>query len=183
MKEKLHHDIVPGLVFFIPLVPLRTTPSVQFHDLPGGFIEYIHSIDRVHHDVGAFSPIAVNRPDVRAWYMHPDQEDNLLVLGGERVVELYTSTHGAIETFVVTPNSIVHRGKEIHSGPALLGWPTHVFHRVTSPQGSISMNFARHFPNFDLDTNFNIYDVDVTAGTYTLLREGKTDQPLRDVGE
>lgn len=183
MKEKLHHDIIAHLAFFIPLLPLRTTPSVQFHDLPGGFIEHIHSVDRVRHEVGAQSPVATNRPDIRAWYMHPDQEDNLLVLHGERVVELYTPSHGTIETFTVLPDSLFHNGKEIHSGPALLGWPTHVFHRVVSPEGSVSINFARHFPNFNLDTNFNIYNVNISSGTYTLLREGKTDQLLRDVGE
>ena len=59
----------------------------------------------------------------------------------------------------------------------MLVWPTRVFHRITSgEQGSISLNFAVRNPSFDIDTNFNIYDLDTATGRFKVLRLGRADQ-------
>ena len=176
-------DIVPGVAYFIPLAALRQTPKVNFHALPHDLVKEIAAIDRVEHDVGAYSPIAKDRPELRAWYMHPHQEDNLLVLRGKRDIDLYTIKHGVVERFQATPHAIQHNGKTVFEGPALLGWGTHVFHRVTSPDGSVSMNFARHFDGFNIKDNFNIYELNTETGEYTTVREGHLDQPVQDMGE
>lgn len=176
-------DIIPGLVYFVRLGVLRETPNVHFHDFPTEFVLLISAVDRVEHGVGAYSPIARDRPELRPWYMHPNQEDNLLVLCGQRNIDLYTKEHGSVETFEATPHFIKHNGRVVVEGPALLGWGAGVFHRVQSPGGSISLNFARHFDGFNLDTNFNIYDLDTGTGEYTAVRIGKSDQPEQFVGE
>ncbi len=169
-------DIVPGLCFVRPLPPLRSTPSVEFNVVP--LLDGLSAIDRVKHAPGAYSPSIAGSPD-RPWYMHPDQEDNLLVCDGLRVVELYSVEHGKIERFEVTPNELRRDGEVLYSGLHIFGWPVSVFHRVHSPQGSVSLNFARHFAEFDLKTNFNIYDLDLETGTYTVRRAGHLDQPAR----
>jgi hypothetical protein len=166
--------IFPGLCFVRPLPPLRTTPSVEFNAVP--MIEGLSAIDRVKHFPGAFSPSVAGSED-RPWYMHPDQEDNLLVCHGLRIVELYSAEHGKMERFEVTPNELRHEGKVVYSGLHIFGWPVDVFHRVHSPEGSVSLNFARHFVNFDIKTNFNIYDLDVETGAYQVRRAGHLDQP------
>jgi hypothetical protein len=176
-------DVIPGVAFIIPLNELRETPNVHFHDLPVELVKEVAVIDRVEHGVGAFSPIARNEPDLRPWYMHEHQEDNLLVLCGQRNIHLYTKAHGVVEEFEATPHFIKHKGAVVHQGPALLGWGTHVFHRVVSPGGSISMNFARHFEGYDQTTNFNIYELNTATGEYSLVRVGADDQPAQDVGE
>lgn len=179
----LREDVIPGLAYIIRLGVLRDTPNVHFHDLPSEFVKEISAIDRVEHGVGAFSPIARDLPDLRPWYMHQNQEDNLLVLCGQRNIDLYTPGHGSVESFEVTPHFVKHNGTVVAEGPVLLGWGVGVFHRVTSPGGSISLNFARHFAGFDIDTNFNIYDLNVGTGEYQIVRVGKTDQPEQYVGE
>jgi hypothetical protein len=151
-------ETVAGIAFVIPLTPLRNTP-------------------------GAMSPLAPGSSVARPWYMHPDQEDNLLVVCGMRRIELYTKEHGAVDTFEVMPEKIMQNGSVIHEGPAIVGWGTHVFHRVVSPEGSIALNFARHFKNFSIDTNFNIYDLDTETGSFDVIREGYKDQPIVSEGE
>ncbi len=176
-------DIIPGVAFMISLNELRQTPRVFFHELPNELIKEVAAVDRVEHGTGAYSPVAANMPEMRAWYMHPHQEDNLLVLEGARHIGLYTVKHGKVEHFEATPQYIKHGGKIVAEGPTILGWGTHVFHRVQSPNGSVSMNFARHFDGFNIDDNFNIYELNEKTGAYEVLREGHLDQPMRDVGE
>ncbi len=173
VKQKL----VPGVAFIIPLKILRKTPSVEFNILPG-IVDELSSIDRVVHEKGAISPQVAGSSIERPWYMHPNQEDNLLVYHGVRFIELYTQKHAKVERFEASPDYIKHNDKIIHKGGAILGWPTNVFHRIHSPDGSMSTNFAKHFDGFDIKTNFNIYDLDTQSGEYTLLREGHLDQNL-----
>ena len=55
---------------------------------------------------------------------------------------------------------------------------SNVFHRIKSgPEGSKSLNFAVRYEGFDIRTNFNIYDLDVDSGEYSVAREGHKDQP------
>lgn len=109
--------------------------------------------------------------------MHAHQSDNLIVLHGQRTVELFSRSHGKIETFVVMPNKIYHNGNLLFDVGAVLGWPPLVFHRIVSgEQGSASINLAVHFEGFDIRNNFNIYDLDLATGKYRIVREGFEDQ-------
>lgn len=177
-QADLVFDEVPGLYRVIPLRILRRTPGVCFDMIPRSIFSRIGSIDRVLHEGGACSPGPVG--DVqRPWYMHPHQDDNLIVLYGTRHVDIYTPTHGAVEHFVVTADRVEKGGRLFYDGPAMLVWPRGVFHRVESPEptGSASLNFAMHYDGVDLRTNFNIYDLDVETGEYRVIREGHLDQP------
>lgn len=169
---------VAGLYRVVPLSVLRRTPGVSFDNVPLAVLPRIDAIDRVIHQHGAISPGEVG--DVgRPWYMHPCQDDNLIVLHGTRYVDLYTPECGQIESFVVMPHSIRREDRVVCDGPAMLVWPRHVFHRIRScdREGSASLNFAVHYPGFDIRTNFNIYDVDPATGRYGVIREGLLDQP------
>ena len=167
---------VPGLYRIILLAKFRRTPGVRFDLVPREAMGEISAIDRVIHEKDAVSPGPVG--DVaRPWYMHPHQDDNLVVLQGTRFVELYTGKHGSIEQFTVSPDSISHGGSILHEGPALLTWPRGVFHRIVSgDEGSASINLAVHYPGIDPETNFNIYSVDTENGRFRVIREGFRDQ-------
>ena len=160
----------------IKLTPFRRTPGVFFDFVPLDALARIDAIDRVIHERAAVSPGPVDGIE-QPWYMHPHQEDNLIVLFGTRHVDIYARKHGRVESFVVTPNRIEHNGEVVCSEPAMLVWPRAVFHRIRSgPEGSASLNFAVHHEGFDLRTNFNIYDLDTETGKFRVLREGYKDQ-------
>jgi len=166
-----------GFFEVLSLGVLRRTPGVSFDYVPVDFFPRIDAIDRVIHKSGAISPGPVGEV-LRPWYMHPAQEDNLLVLHGRRTVELYHRDHG-ISVFEVTADEIIHDGQLLYDGPVLLKWERNVFHRIHSDDeiGSASLNFAIRYSGFDLDTNFSIYDLDMVAGTYREIRAGHLDQP------
>ncbi len=169
---------VAGLYRIIPLRVLRKTPGVSFDMVPTEVLPRIDGIDRVLHDGGAVSPGPVGNV-ARPWYMHPHQDDNLIVLYGTRFVDIYTKAHGQIESFDVEPHQIRHGGKVVYDGAAMLVWPRGVFHRIRSHDktGSASLNFAVRYPGFNIDTNFNVHDLDTTSGEYRVLRAGYLDQP------
>lgn len=167
--------VYENLAFIIPLDLLRKTPNVEFYHIPK-VMNNLDAIDKVIHGVGAKSP-QIKGDSKHYWYMHTDQEDKLVVHEGKRIVELYSVKHGKIEKFEVTSKSIKLNGKTIFKGAGILGWPRLVFHRITSPKGSISTNYARHYSKFDIKTNFNIYDLDVKNSKYWVAREGHKDQP------
>lgn len=168
---------VAGLYRITLLNPFRKTPGVVFDNVPTKAFPRIDAIDRVLHIRNAASPGPVG--DVgRPWYMHPHQDDNLVVLQGTRHVELYTHRHGRIEEFAVTSDGLSSAGKVISEGAAMLSWPRGVFHRVRSAEeGSVAINFAVHHEGIDMRTNFNIYDVDLESGRFWVIREAHLDQP------
>lgn len=173
-----HHTVfkeIAGFYRIIPLKPMRRTPGVFFDNVPMEFLPRVDAIDRVIHENSAVSPGPIG--DVsRPWYMHPHQDDNLIVLYGERHVDIFHAEHGA-EHFTVTPDRILCRDEVLYDGPAMLVWPRYVFHRIVSgPDGSASLNFAVHYDGLDMRTNFNIYDLEVETGKNTVLREGFRDQ-------
>jgi hypothetical protein len=167
---------VKDLYSIIEYDTFRKTPGVVFDVIPVELLAPIDSMDRVIHERAARSPAAVG--DVsRPWYMHAHQEDNLVVLQGERHVDIYTSEHGKIENFTVTANEVYKNDELICEGSVMLVWPRGVFHRIVSAMnGSASINLASHYEGFDIKHNFNIYDVDTGTGKCTLLREGFLDQ-------
>jgi len=170
-------DQIPGLYRIISLDILRRTPGVKFDQVPLQSLRSIDAIDRVLHEKGALSPGPVGQV-ARPWYMHPCQDDNLIVLHGTRRVEIYNQTHGRKITFEVTPDRIIKNSAFAYEGPAMLVWPRRVFHRIESlDEGSASLNFAVHYNGFDIRTNFNIYDLDLESGQFKVIREGFKDQP------
>ena len=171
------YEEVEGLYRIIPLEQLRKTPNVSFDFIPKEVFPHVGGYDRVMHGKGAVSPNSVAGVE-HPWYMHTHQEDYLIVLHGTRTSDLYTSAHGAIETFEISPDLIKKDNKVIFEGPAILSWPRFVFHRVRSceEQGSASLNFAVRYDGFDIKTNFSIYDVDMKSGEHRVIREGHLDQ-------
>tara|TARA_B100000989_G_scaffold220428_1_gene168257 strand:+ start:58 stop:588 length:531 start_codon:yes stop_codon:yes gene_type:complete len=159
---------------------MRNTARVKFHEIVPSDIPKVDGLDRVVHEPYATSPGPVTDvQDVkRPWYMHPAQDDNLLVLQGERFVDVFCSKSKTLASFIVTPEKIYKNDKLYHDAPAMIVWPAGIFHRIlTGASGSISLNFATRKPGFDMNDNFNIYNLDVTTGNHLLLRDGKDDQP------
>lgn len=168
---------IKKLCFILPLSPLRNTPNVQFFSI-NNVLEDLSGIDLVIHGPDGRSPL-IDGDDTWYWYMHTDQEDKLVVHNGKRIVELFSQHHGQVERFEVTTDAIYHNDKKIFDGAAILGWDPYVFHRVHSPGGSVSTNYARRMKGFDLDTNFNIYQLDTETGQYEVARVGALDQPAQ----
>lgn len=161
----------------IPLRQLRRTAGVLFDEIVPSDIPSIQGIDRVIHKANGISPgpcEGVKRP----WYMHPGQDDNLLVLQGERFIDIYCSKEKKAASFIVTPDKVYKNDKLYCNQPAMVVWPAGIFHRIISgSEGSISINFATRGPQFDLSNNFNIYDLDIESGEYKVVRNGALDQP------
>ena len=178
MNENAIVAEIHGLYKVVALQPFRKTEGVSFDILPNDLVPKIDAVDRVIHKTNAISPGPVG--DVKEpWYMHPDQDDNLIVLQGIRHVEIYTKAHGKVESFIVTPEYVEHNNKLLYDGPALLIWPRGVFHRIKSGEkGSASINLATHYQGIDMKTNFNIYDLDTETGNFRVIREGHLDQSL-----
>lgn len=167
---------VEGLYKIIDLIKFRETPGVRFDILPKDVLVNSKGVDRVIHESYAQSPGKVGEVD-RPWYMHTHQSDHLMVLHGKRYVELYSTSHGKIESFVVEPNRIYKNGELLCDYPAILSWPREVFHRIISKEeGSASINFAYRYEGLDPKSNFSIYDLDTKTGKYEVIREGHEDQ-------
>lgn len=168
---------VTGLYRVVPLNVFRRTPGVFFDNVPTGAFPRISAIDRVIHVGDAISPGPVGKVE-RPWYMHPHQDDNLIVVHGVRYVELFTKKYDAIEHFTVAPEIIKHDDRVVYEGPAMLCWPRGVFHRVRSfEEGSVAINFAVHHDGIDMRSNFNIYDLDLETGRFWVIRDANLDQP------
>ncbi len=175
MKSKIIEE-VKDLYQIIAFKKFRDTPGVSFDIVPMENLKKIDSIDKVIHKSDALSPGPVGEIE-RPWYMHPHQADNLVVMHGIRVVEIFTKKHCKVETFKCTPDRIEKNGELIYEGGAMLVWPKYVFHRIVSgKQGSASINFAVHYEGFDIKTNFNIYQLDAETGKFSVLRKGASDQ-------
>ncbi len=168
-EESQHYRILKVPVF-------RKTEGVIFDNVPLKEVQPIDAIDRVIHETNAISP-GPTKGVKRPWYMHPHQADNLIVLQGVRQVELYSMHKKQLAKFEVGPDYIKQDGELVFEGGCMLTWPTHVFHRIiTGPEGSASINFANHSENIDMETNFNIYELDLDTGKFEVLRKGALDQ-------
>ena len=81
----------------IPLRMLRRTTGVIFDEMVPSDIPKIHGIDKVIHGPNSISPGPVEDstpPCNRPWYMHPGQDDNLMVLQGTRYISYYRNKRG-----------------------------------------------------------------------------------------
>lgn len=170
------HEI-PGFYTVQALGVLRRTPGVSFDFVPMNLLPRIDALDRVIHHGGAISPGSIGAVK-RPWYVHSHQVDNLIVLHGQRIVDIYHPDH-EIHRFEITADRILLDGKLLYDGPAMLTWHRNVFHRVQSDAtlGSASLNIATRDPEFNIDTNFSIYDLNEKTGEHHVLREGRLDQP------
>lgn len=167
---------VKGLYKIISIDEFRRTSSVEFSVLTGENLPKVDSFDKVIHKNDAVSP-GVDDKGIRTWYMHPHQDDNLIVLQGIRNIEIYTKKYGKIEKFMVTPDCVFKNDTQICIKGSMLVWPRGVFHRIISGEnGSISINLATHYKGFDIKTNFNIYNLDISTGRYSVYRYGFEDQ-------
>jgi len=168
----------------IPLRMLRRTPGVHFDEMVPSDIPKIDGIDRVIHAANSISPGPIQKNDVtikRPWYMHPGQDDNLMVLQGTRYIDIFNPYSSERASFIITPNKIYKNDKLYYDGPAMVVWPAGIFHRIISgSEGSISINFATRTQQFNLNDNFNIYDLNTETGDYSILKEGDEDQPKID---
>lgn len=168
---------IQWLFHIIPLKKLRNTDKVDF-DVMSLYQEF-NWIDIVTHEPGAKSPWSAWWKE-NLWYMHTGQEDNLITLSWNRYVELYTKNHWKIERFEISHNRIKWNWEIVLEWPWILWWPTWVFHRNYSPEGSVSMNFAVRDDKFNLDTEFNIYDLDVETWKFKVQRLWKLDQIINN---
>ena len=169
-----------NLYRLIPLRILRRTYGVSFDEIVPSDIPRIHGIDRVIHLANSISPGPIE--DVkRPWYMHTNQDDNLLVLQGTRYIDIYNPKDKQGASFIITPDKVYKNEKLYYNGPAMVVWPAGIFHRIISgSEGSISVNFASRNHGFNLKDNFNIYDLNQNTGEYKLLKQGIDDQPNFD---
>jgi len=113
-------DEVKNLYRIILFDDFRKTPGVVFDMIPVHMLGQISAVDRVLHQLGAVSPGPVGSVE-RPWYMHEFQDDNLVVLSGTRIVDIYTPGHGRIEQFTVTPTRVSKNGEVIAEGGGSLG--------------------------------------------------------------
>ena len=167
---------VSGLYKIVTLNQFRRTEGTFFDSIPLQALPKIDAIDRVTHKSKAISPGATENVE-RPWYMHPHQEDNLVMLHGTRIIEIYTKEHAEIERFEISPNKIIRNGGLLYVGPVMLTWSRNVFHRIESlTEGSSAINFAVHFQGINIQSNFNIYELNTETGDFSLIREGFKDQ-------
>ncbi len=97
---------VKGLYKIVDMIHFRETKGVRFDIVPKDILKETVAVDRVIHESNSISPGKVGTIE-RPWYMHPWQSDNLVVLYGERHIDLYSVDHGKIENFVVTPTKSI----------------------------------------------------------------------------
>ena len=144
-----------NLYRLIPLRILRRTYGVSFDEIVPSDIPRINGIDRVIHLANSISPGPID--DVkRPWYMHTNQDDNLLVLQGTRYIDIYNPKDKQSASFIITPDKVYKNEKLYYNGPAMVVWPAGIFHRIISgSEGSISVNFASRNYGFNLKDNFN----------------------------
>ena len=117
-------------------------------------------------------------PCNRPWYMHTGQDDNLMVLQGTRYIDIYCPEREEKASFIVSPDKVYKNDKLYYDGPAMIVWPSGIFHRIISGhEGSISINFSTRTEEFNLDDNFNIYSLNTNTGDYRVIKDGSEDQP------
>ncbi len=164
-----------------PMRILRRTTGVKFDEMVPSDIPKIHGIDRVIHGPNSISPGPIEDSTVpvkRPWYMHSGQDDNLMVLQGTRYVDIFNPNTKEKASFIITPEKVYKNDKLYYDGPAMVVWPAGIFHRIISgDEGSISINFATRTNKFDINDNFNIYDLNPYTGEHRVIKQGDEDQP------
>ncbi|MEL7227359.1 MAG: redox protein [Cyanobacteria bacterium J06576_12] len=122
----------------------RDTPSVQFFDIT---VPTSNARDLVFHEGPAISP---NNNDYDDWqfYLHPNQEDNLLALSGGRTFHL-------INFEWAHPYHVVRLDANRH----ILQIPPGTFHRSESDlNGSLVINQAVRAESAQVEHEFRVYN-------------------------
>ena len=122
----------------------RDTPSVQFFDIT---IPASNARDLVYHEGPAISP---NNNSQGNWqfYLHPNQEDNLLALSGGRTFHL-------VNFEWKNPYHVVRLDANRH----ILRIPPGTFHRSESDlNGSLVINQAVRAKGAEVEHEFRVYD-------------------------
>ncbi|MGJ3247054.1 MAG: redox protein [Elainellaceae cyanobacterium] len=128
----------------IPYSKFRDTPSVRFFDVT---IPNSNARDLVFHEGPAVSPN--NSPDgYWQFYLHPNQEDNLLALTGGRTFYLVNLAWD-------DPFHIVR----LDANGDILRIPPGTFHRsVSDPEGSLVLNQAVRTAKATIQSEFRVYN-------------------------
>lgn len=122
----------------------RDTPNVRFFDIT---ISNSNARDLVFHDGPAISPHNTAK-DYWQFYLHPNQEDNLLAVSGGRTFYLvnFTWEH---------PYHIVR----LEANGDILRIPPGTFHRsVSDPGGSLVLNQAVRTQRATVESEFRVYN-------------------------
>ncbi|MDB9527988.1 redox protein [Oscillatoria sp. CS-180] len=122
----------------------RDTPSVQFFDIT---VLDSNARDLVFHEGPATSP---NNSSEGAWqfYLHPNQEDNLLAVAGGR-------------TFYLVNFSWEYPFHKVRldANQHILRLPPGTFHRsVSDPNGSLVLNQAVRTARASIKSEFRVYN-------------------------
>lgn len=128
----------------IPYEKFRDTPNVRFFDIT---ISNSNARDLVFHDGPAISP---NNSTAGYWqfYLHPNQEDNLLALTGGRTFYL-------VNFEWEQPFHIVR----LEANGDILRIPPGTFHRsVSDPAGSLVLNQAVRTARATVASEFRVYN-------------------------
>ncbi len=128
----------------IPYQKFRDTPSVRFFDIT---IPNSNARDLVFHDGAATSP---NNSPEGYWqfYLHPNQEDNLLALTGGRTFYLVNFAWD-------DPYHMVR----LEANGEILCIPPGTFHRsVSDPDGSLVLNQGVRTAKATVQSEFKVYN-------------------------
>ncbi len=128
----------------IPYHKFRDTPNVRFFDIT---IANSNARDLVFHEGPATSP---NNTDAGYWqfYLHPNQEDNLLAVSGGRTFYLVNFSWEK-------PFHIVR----LEANGDILRIPPGTFHRsVSDPDGSLVLNQAVRTAKATVASEFRVYN-------------------------
>jgi hypothetical protein len=128
----------------IPYEKFRDTPNVRFFDIT---VSDSNARDLVFHDGPAVSPN--NNPEgYWQFYLHPNQEDNLLALSGGRTFYLVNFSWKQ-------PFHIVR----LEANGDILRIPPGTFHRsVSDPEGSLVLNQAVRTNKATVASEFRVYN-------------------------
>ncbi len=136
----------------------RDTPSVQFFDIT---VPDSNARDLVFHEGPATSP---NNTASGSWqfYLHPNQEDNLLAVSGGR-------------TFYLVNFSWQYPFHEVRldANQHILRLPPGTFHRsVSDPDGSLVINQAVRTAQATVQSEFRVYNSAHIPRLHRLLNSG-----------
>jgi hypothetical protein len=138
----------------------RDTPSVRFFDIT---IATSNVRDLVDHDGPAISPHNSPESDLQ-FYMHPNQEDNLLALKGGRTFFLINFAWSV-------PFHIVR----LEANGKILRIPPHTFHRsISDPDGSLVLNQAVRTAKATVHSEFRVYNSGEIPRLQRLIAEKMT---------
>ncbi|MCU0532406.1 MAG: hypothetical protein MUD14_00640 [Hydrococcus sp. Prado102] len=128
----------------LPYQKFRDTPNVRFFDIT---IANSNARDLVFHDGPAVSPN--NTPDgYWQFYLHPNQEDNLLALSGGRT--FYLVNFAWDEPFHIV---------RLEANGDILRIPPGTFHRsVSDLKGSLVLNQAVRTAKATVENEFRVYN-------------------------